>query len=1135
MATAAIEETTPAGLAAVEDTEAAEAPTLQSQPKLLQNIDIGVEEKAIKETTPAEPAAAADTIDAPSDTIPASAPIVADAGPKGESSTSPKNFSEKEMKKKKKMMKQPLVLPAEATAAAPPAETKVKKSKGTYTAQMRRIKIVHNVTNFKKVDPIIFILSHRDTSIEKILARVTKQLKLWKPCTSLHTIGGEDVVDPFAFVNGEIYIATTEGEALKKPAAGRVAAVKRKRVRKLAPTSNDPSSPQTKGEPLKTPPKIPPIGSAAADSGADIAAAPAEPSISPTRVAKKMKKTTTTTTTKRVKKAGGYGTGTSTTTRTTTTTSTNTKAKATATTTSRSQGKSPMKSQRAGGGGGGGRKQAVQKKGAAAVGAAGAAVAKNSGILKRTAFKSLAMEIQLTHSDEASASVAWSEAVPSQDGGMLGSRDFITFVSGRFPLLQNRSILALAFQHTCEMQAKESPLLSGKFRIGARFFAPLLLHAVHFAEAFMILGVKGWSEFPSLVKKLGLGRLLLKLGKGQDGQGGSKRPLTNADAIALLGLDASQASSPHCMAIAACKWFSNDATPSEWSWVEHARPSNTSNTVVEGVEGGDGGAGGAGASVGAAEGARQPSPLPRRASMPIVADKVLADGSNQLARMVGGKEGDEDALDSLWLSFEHPASTKAKSKSLARLAEIMNEHGMSAASSAVKYAYEMATGARASANVTLERPAFQYAIVSAIFLSDLATIMDAASAKIYAADPLISLAEFKEGVASYRLLKDPGLAAACTALDTLQTGVFPYSAVCKWYVGLRVKEWPNVTVPVIRQAGAKVNSKTTSTSTGTGTRTSTSTITTTTTTSVSKRIIKSPAPKRPSGGRTSPARASPKAVPKSNRKPSKQVVALTATSKRKKVLIKKLTPSADTGVHALKETRDEDVAAAEVIKLVLTDPRQVLRLWEDIDNKVDGTATAMDVANIIIKSYPGLKDRLGSNIDSYFESLVKAETGLHPGFISNAVDVPFAVLKMLHYSRLAQCFGLPPPSANTDARIDAKIAHDSLAKLGAHTFLAGKDKAAFHNIPSKEGGDRGTVLLPDFCLWYAEERVRREPKLAEAREAILDELAGKNNQKPKRRFSLFKAKANEVRQEVKLLKAFGGQNAGKEINAYVFT
>merc|ERR1712166_511404 len=318
-----------------------------------------------------------------------------------------------------------------------------------------------------------------------------------------------------------------------------------------------------------------------------------------------------------------------------------------------------------------------------------------------------------------------------------------------------------------------------------------------------------------------------------------------------------------------------------------------------------------------------------------------------------------DALDSLWLSFEHPASTKAKSKSLARLAEIMNEHGMSAASSAVKHGYEMATGARASANVALERPAFQYAIVSAIFLSDLATIMDAASAKIYAADPLISLAEFKEGVASYRLLKDPGLAAACTALDALQTGVFPYSAVCKWYVGLRVKEWPNVTVPVIRQAGAKVNSKTTSTSTGTGTRTSTSTITTTTTTSVSKRIIKSP------------ARVSPKAVPKSNRKPSKQVVALTATSKRKKVLIKKLTPSADTGVHALKQTRDEDVAAAEVIKLVLTDPRQVLRLWEDIDNKVDGTATAMDVANIIIKSYPGLKDRLGSNIDSYFESLVK--------------------------------------------------------------------------------------------------------------------------------------------------------------------
>ena len=422
------------------------------------------------------------------------------------------------------------------------------------------------------------------------------------------------------------------------------------------------------------------------------------------------------------------------------------------------------------------------------------------------------------------------------------------------------------------------------------------------------------------------------------------------------------------------------------------------------------------------------------------------------------------------------------------------------------------------AEAALEQPAFQYATFSAMVLTDLATILCAASTKVYNADPIISLAEFKEGIAEYRALHGEELEAACATLDTAQAGVFPYSAVCKWYVEHRRQQWPNISVPDLPQpkSGARdVNAKPSAKAPA-----------------AKRKVSKAPAPKKPAGGRTSPARASmratPKPVPKSNRKPSKQVVALTSNTKRKKVLIKKLMPSANTGIHALKETRDEDVAAAEVIQLVLTDPRQVLRLWDDIDNKVDGTATVMDIANVILKSYGMLKNRIGPHINSFFESLVKARKGVHPGFVDDPTGIPFTVIEMLHYARLAQCFDLPPPSANIDARIDAKIAHDSIAKLGAHKFLAAKEKAAFHSMPSKEGGDRGTVLLSDFCHWYAEERVRREAKLEVAKLGILDEIAARSNGKStKRRFSLFKAKAKQVKDVVS---AFGGPNAGKEID-----
>ena len=821
--------------------------------------------------------------------------------------------------------------------------------------------------------------------------------------------------------------------------------------------------------------------------------------------------------------------------------STATSSTATTTTTSkRSKGKGPMKSPRPArraapsaskvGGAAAKRAERVDK-------GAGAAVAKNTAALKRTAFRSLAMEIQLTHSDEATAHVAWAEAVPG-DGGMLGPLDFASFVSRKYPLLDNRSMLAIAFQQTVEMQTKTSPLLSGKFRIGARFFAPLLLHAVYLAEAFAILGVKGWSDFAPAVKKLGPGRLMLKLGKGQD----AKRPMPDADAVALLGLDELAAAAdagagagagagvsagagsgglPHAVVIAACKWFADEATPDDWKWVAIAKHSNAANP-------GGGPAVPASASAAAGPDKREASPLPRRASAPIVAQTVLGDASSELAVAITGA-GDE--LDVLWESFSHPASTKAKGQSLSRLAELINEKGgMMAASSAIKYAYNMATGMQPSAKAILEQPAFQYATFSAMVLTDLATILGTASAKVYNADPIISLAEFKEGIAGYRVLQGEALEAACTTLDTTQTGVFPYSAACKWYVKHRRQQWPNIAVPILPVLRSKSGAREPKQPAAK-------------TPAARRKVAKSPAPKKPAGGRTSPARAPvrkssrPGAVPKSNRKPSKQVLALTSVTKRKKVLITTLTPSANTGIHALKETRDEDVAAAEVIQFVLNDPSQVLRLWGDIDNKVDGTATAMDIANSIIRSYGVLKGRLGPHINSFFESLVKAGKGTHPGFVDDPTSIPCTVIEMLHYARLAQCFDLPPPSANIDARIDAKIAHDSIAKLGAHKFLGAKEKAAFHSMPSKEGGERGTVLLSDFCHWYAEERVRREPKLDAAKQSILAEFSARGSArgkgKPKRRFSLFKAKAKEVKEVLKAEKgfrAFGGPNAGKEID-----
>lgn len=101
----------------------------------------------------------------------------------------------------------------DAPPAAPAAEAKAtKKTKGKYAAPMRRVKIVNNGDSHAQATTMV--LTHRDTVLEKIYIRVTKTLKLWKPCTALHKVGGEEVTDPSAFVNGEIYVATT-GEEVK--------------------------------------------------------------------------------------------------------------------------------------------------------------------------------------------------------------------------------------------------------------------------------------------------------------------------------------------------------------------------------------------------------------------------------------------------------------------------------------------------------------------------------------------------------------------------------------------------------------------------------------------------------------------------------------------------------------------------------------------------------------------------------------------------------------------------------------------------------------------------------------------------------------------------------------------------------
>ena len=105
----------------------------------------------------------------------------------------------------------PAVAVAAAVAAAESKAAK-KAAKGKYAAPMRRVQLVNNGESH--AHPTTFVMTHRDTSLEKIYARVTKTLKLWKPCTALHTVAGESIADPYAFVNGEMYVATT-GETLK--------------------------------------------------------------------------------------------------------------------------------------------------------------------------------------------------------------------------------------------------------------------------------------------------------------------------------------------------------------------------------------------------------------------------------------------------------------------------------------------------------------------------------------------------------------------------------------------------------------------------------------------------------------------------------------------------------------------------------------------------------------------------------------------------------------------------------------------------------------------------------------------------------------------------------------------------------
>jgi hypothetical protein len=185
------------------------------------------------------------------------------------------------------------------------------------------------------------------------------------------------------------------------------------------------------------------------------------------------------------------------------------------------------------------------------------------------AFKALATEIYNNLTTPTSAEEVWRQAVPNS-GGFLGAHDYARWVGLKYPLLDNRSVLALAFQHTIDMQQAASegtvlvlkpdfitprrmllnPTIAGlksacvgsndrfltggtyrkschaeglfnrKHRISQSYFKALLLHSVYIAEAFALLGIVGENDFNRAAKD-GQGRLLLKLGKGSDGDQGT--------------------------------------------------------------------------------------------------------------------------------------------------------------------------------------------------------------------------------------------------------------------------------------------------------------------------------------------------------------------------------------------------------------------------------------------------------------------------------------------------------------------------------------------------------------------------------------------------------------------------------------
>ena len=296
--------------------------------------------------------------------------------------------------------------------------------------------------------------------------------------------------------------------------------------------------------------------------------------------------------------------------------------------------------------------------------------------VERQGFQALRTELMMTINDATLMEKEWTDATAGE-GGLLGARDFATYIATRFALLNTRSVVAMGFQQTVDTQSQQSIHLQGN-RIGPRFMPRLLLNTFHMADLFSLLGLQSGklSDCEAIVKR-GLchcfKRLLDKKSKTQ--------PKDEAAAAKLVGAKKGAKGLP--LFVRLCCWYAQHLLPADIdkSWIQ--KDSDVDEQQEQ-----------EGATPTADDAGLKSRRMSLSVSKVLVAQDALCTPSNVSQLLDGG-----DAMDKFRdsLSKFTKAKPSAMSCSLTSLGTVMDETlQFECCPPALKCAYRVVTGAQPS-------------------------------------------------------------------------------------------------------------------------------------------------------------------------------------------------------------------------------------------------------------------------------------------------------------------------------------------------------------------------------------------------------------------------------------------------------